>query len=672
VNFKHKVEHPERSGWCCTNRIGGQLIFLLSFFCPQALPGLAETPKILPAKVFFANPKESAYAISPDGKKLAFLKRWKSHLNLFVRTISEERERPITAQQADLFIDRLQEALQFGRSSRVTAEINRDIPPYFWKNNRYILFLQETKQGSEVYHLYRVDVEAPASEAEDLTPCRSAQIIDLLEGISASDVLVNLSKSENPNIYDPYRLNVVTGKLSDPLVDNVYGIQAWIADHAGRIRAGVAQKGIELSLLARPDDSAKFETVLKTDFRETISLIGYTYDNKYLYAISNIGRDKAALVKLDPATGREVEVICQRGDVDVWLVNFSKRQKCLTDVVFETTKLERECFDPATKKLYQRLEREFPGHLIWLTSHDEAEQRFIVEVANDRTPGTRYLFDRRTDRLRKLTEIAPSFNSKDAAPTKPINYPSGDGWTIQGYLTLPNGRSKTALPAVILPHGGPWTRDSWRYNAEVQFLANRGYAVLQMNFRGSVGYGCRFWAAGFKEWGGKMQDDITAGVRWLIDNGIADAKRIAICGESYGGYGALAGITFTPYLYKAAVDRAGPSDLVNIFKPLPGMWSWAVPELKIKIGDPDKDREMLTARSPLFHVDQIKTPVFIAHGTNDQRVNISQSQQMVCALRERGRNAEFFWCEGEGHVFGEKARIEFHKRMAAFLDRYLR
>lgn len=672
MNCKNKVDSYERSAWHCTNRIGNQLVALLVLSSSVTPPLLAKSPKILPAKVFFANPKESAYAISPDGKKLAFLKRWKWHLNLFVRTISEKPERPITAQQADLFIDRPQDALQFGRSSRVTAEKNRDIPPYFWKNNRYILFLQETKQGSEVYHLYRVDVEAPASEAKDLTPGRSAQIIDLLEGISASDVLVNLSKSENPNICDPYRLNVVTGKLSDPLVDNVYGIQVWIADHAGRIRAGVAQNGIELSLLTRPDDRAKFETILTTDFREGISLIGYTYDNKYLYAISNIGRDKAALVKLDPATGSEVEVICQRDDVDVWLANFSQRHQCLTDVVFETAKLEREFFDPATKKLYQRLEREFPCHVIWLTSHDEAEQRFIVEVANDRTPGMRYLFDRRTDRLRKLTEIAPSFNSKDAASTEPIDYPSSDGWTIQGYLTLPNGRAKTALPAIILPHGGPWTRDSWRYNAEVQFLANRGYAVLQMNFRGSVGYGCRFWAAGFKEWGGKMQDDITAGVRWLIGNGIADAKRIAICGESYGGYAALAGITFTPYLYKAAVDRAGPSDLVNIFEPLPGMWSWAVPELKIKIGDPDKDREMLTTRSPLFNVGQIETPVFIAHGTNDQRVNCSQSEDLAVALKKRGGNVDFFLCEGEGHVFSEKARIKFHERMAAFLDRYLR
>ena len=350
-------------------------------------------------------------------------------------------------------------------------------------------------------------------------------------------------------------------------------------------------------------------------------------------------------MKLDPTTGRELEVVYQNPcpDVDVWWANFSVTRKLLTDAVFETTKPEREYFDPATKQLYRRLEREFPGHLIWLTSHDAAEQRFVVEVTNDRTPGTRYLFDRRANRLlEKLTEVAPLFNPEDAACTKPIEYASGDGWTIHGYLTLPNGRAKTGLPVVILPHGGPWTRDTWGYNAEVQFLANRGYAVLQINFRGSIGYGRSFWEAGFKEWGGKMQDDITAGVRWLIEQRVADAKRIAICGESYGGYAALAGIAFTPDLYRAAVDRAGPTDLLNLLEPLEGRWGWAVPELCVKIGDPDKDREMLSARSPLFHVDRIKAPVFIAHGTEDQRVHIGQSQQMVAALKEHGRTVEFF------------------------------
>jgi dipeptidyl aminopeptidase/acylaminoacyl peptidase len=676
VNFKHKVEHHGRFGWRSTNRIAGKLVFVLLFSCLPTLPGLAMTPKILPAKAFFADPKRFAYTISPDGKKLAFLKSSKSHLELCVRSISEKRQRLITTRQVDSLIDRLQEALQFGRSSRVEAERNRDIATYFWKNNRFILFLRETTQGNEVYHLYRVDLETRAHKAEDLTPFEgsSVQIIDRLDGISANDVLVNLSGDASSSISGPHRLNVLTGKL-DPksLVDNVYGIQTWIADHSGRIRAGIAQKGVQSSLLTRPDDKTEFKTVLTTDFQESILPVGYTFDNQYLYAISNLGRDKAALVKLDPATGREVKVICQP-DVDVLWANLSPVQKDLTDVVFEKTKLERACLDPVTEKIYQRLQREFPGHVIWLTSHDEAEQRFIVEVANDRTPGTRYLFDRRTDRLcEKLSEANPAFNYKDAASTKPIEYASSDGWTINGYLTLPTGRAKTALPAVILPHGGPWARDCWGYNAEVQFLANRGYAVLQINFRGSTGYGRKFWEAGFKEWGGKMQDDITAGVRWLIDSKIADPKRIAICGESYGGYAALAGVTLTPDLYKAAVDRAGPCDLLNLVKPLPERWSWAQPELYIKIGDPDRDSEMLTARSPLFHVDQIKAPVFIAHGTNDQRVKISQSQEIVSALKKRGRNVEFLWCEGEGHVFhSEQARIAYHEHVAAFLDKYLR
>ena len=672
MNRKCKLQWPRQSA---LRQISKRIVGPLLASCLATSLTSGAPPPVLPAKVFFGYPKKSAYSLSPDGKKLAYLKRWKSHLNLFVRPVSEERERPITTERIDNLLNRAEEAVQFRRPARVTAETSRDIPPYFWKTNRYILFLWETEPGRETYHLYRVKVDSRAAKLEDLTPLphSSAQIIDRLEGISATDVLVKLSRSDNSGISDPYRLNVVSRKL-EPLVDNRYGIQTWIVDHAGRIRAGISQNGIEWTLLTRSDERAEFKPVLKSDFRQSISPIGYAFDDTYLYAISNIGRDKAALVKLDPATGRELEVIYQRPDVDVWSAHLSERQKSLTDVVFGTTKPERDFFNPATKKLYARLEKEFPGHLISVTSHDDAEERFIIEVANDRTPGTRYLFDRRADRFRKkLTEMAPLFNPEDAASSEPIEYASTDGWTIHGYLTLPNGRAKTALPAVILPHGGPWTRDSWGYNGEVQFLANRGYAVLQINFRGSIGYGRKFWEAGFKEWGGKMQDDITAGVQWLINRSIADPKRIAICGESYGGYAALAGITFTPELFKAAIDRAGPSDLSNLFTSLPGMWSWAVPELFIKIGDPEKDREMLIARSPLFHVDQIKAPVFIAHGAKDQRVNISQSEQMVSALKENGRNVEFFRCEGEGHSFnGEPARIAFHERMAAFLERYLR
>jgi dipeptidyl aminopeptidase/acylaminoacyl peptidase len=675
VEFKHKVKFRRRPTWHGSSEITARAVHGLLLLCLATSPVLAKTPKTLPAKVFFRNPKRSAYAISPDGKKLAFLEPWQGHLNLFVRPVSKKSERRITTPQIGNLFKPAQEAPLFGRPARVTAERNRDIPAYFWKTNRYILFLREIKQGSEAYHLYRADVEARGSNVEDLTPSTvgSVQMIDRLEGVSASDVLITLNRSDTSSISDPYRLNVITGKF-ERLVDNSYGIQTWLADHAGRIRAGIAQNGVEASLLTRPDDRAEFGTVLKTNFRENISPIGYTYDNKYLYAISNMGRDKAALVKLDPATGCELEIIYQRPDVDVWSAHLSERQKCLTDVVFGTTKPEREFFDTATKKLYQRLEREFPSHLIWLTSHDEAEERWVVEVANDRTPGTRYLFDRRTDRLlEKLTEIAPLFNPENAAFMEPIEYPSGDGWMIHGYLTVPNGRAKTALPVVVLPHGGPWTRDSWGYDPEVQFLSNRGYAVLQINFRGSTGYGRRFWEAGFKEWGGKMQDDITAGVHWLTNRGIADAKRIAIYGESYGGYAALAGITFTPDLYKAAVDRAGPCDLLNLVKDLPGRWNWLVQELYIKVGDPETDREMLAARSPLFHVDQIRVPVFIAHGTNDQRVKINQSQQMICALKERGGTVEYFRSEREGHVFqDEEARIAFHERMAAFLEQYLR
>jgi dipeptidyl aminopeptidase/acylaminoacyl peptidase len=634
---------------------------------------LAQQPPKIPARVFFSNPQRSAYAISPNGKMLSFLRPWKSHLNIFVQEIPSKNLFRLTAEQTDDVETLHEQDAQFGRARRLTAEQMRDVPDYFWKGNRYIIFRQDD-HGDENYHLYRVDLKNSnrRSGPEDLTPFPNvcAELIDPLQGISATDILIKLNQRDS-KIFDACRLNVVNGKI-DIVVENHYGAQDWVTNHAGSIRAGIAQNGTETSLLTRADDKSDFRTVLTTDFRHRVFPLAYTFDDKALYATSNIGRDKAALVTIDPETGRELNVIYEHQEVDVFTADFSKKQQTLTYVVFSTSQMERHFFDTKTENLFKTLDREFPGHLIWLTAHDELERKFIVEVASDRTPGTRYLFDRRTGTFTKLTEMAPLLSEKDAAPMKPINYASADGWTIHGYLTLPPGRGTTRLPAVIYPHGGPWQRDNWGYDPEVQFLANRGYAVLQMNFRGSVGYGREFWEAGFKEWGGKMQDDVTAGVKWLIDRGTADPKRIAIYGESYGGYAALAGVTFTPKLYAAAIDRAGISNLVDFLTQLPGYWDSLLPELYAKVGNPKENEQMLAGRSPFLHADQIKAPLFISHGRKDVRVNISQSEQMIAALKEHGLNPEYLWFDDEGHIFKtEAARVRFHKKLADFLGKHL-
>ena len=254
----------------------------------------------------------------------------------------------------------------------------------------------------------------------------------------------------------------------------------------------------------------------------------------------------------------------------------------------------------------------------------------------DRTRGAYYFYNHTTKELRKLADISPWLNEDEMADMRPISYQSRDGILIHGYLTLPQGSEAKNLPTVVMPHGGPWARDSWGFRPDVQFLANRGYAVLQMNFRGSTGFGRRFWEMSFKKWGLEMQNDITDGVDWLVDQGIADPERIGIYGGSYGGYAVLAGLAFTPDVYACGVDYVGVSNLFTLQETIPPYWEPMRQMLYEMMGHPEKDKELLTAASPVFHTDKIKSPLLIAQGANDPRVKKDESDQMVESMKKRG------------------------------------
>ena len=300
------------------------------------------------------------------------------------------------------------------------------------------------------------------------------------------------------------------------------------------------------------------------------------------------------------------------------------------------------------------------------------ENRMIVAATSDRTQGTRYLYDRKADRLTKLGDVTPWLPAAPMAAVKPIQYTSRDGLTINGYLTLPNGVPPKNLPVVVNPHGGPWFRDSWGFNPETQFLANRGYAVLQMNYRGSVGYGRRFWEASFKQWGLKMQDDITDGVEWLVKEGIADPKRVCIYGASYGGFATLSGLVQTPDLYACGVDYVGVSNLFTFMKTIPPYWKPFLDMMHEMVGDPEKDKPLLTAGSPALNADRIKAPLLIAQGARDPRVNKDESDQMVAALKARDIDVPYIVKDNEGHGFrNEENQFAFYEAMEKFLDKYI-
>ncbi len=605
----------------------------------------APIPPKIPLRDFFKNPVSKAYDLSPDGTMLSFLQPWESRMNIFVR------------------------ATAGGEAKRVTSEKDRDIRSYAWKGNKFLVYAMDDK-GDENFHIKRVDLEG--GEAKDLTPFPKVRsdIIDDLADISETDILITLNK-RNPEVFDAFRLDVATGEMK-MVAENPGKVDRWITDHAGVIRAATETDGVNASLLTRPDEKTPFKKVLTTDFRESASPQFYTFDNKNLYAVSNIGRDKQAVVTIDPTTGKELEKMYENPDVDVSALAYSKKRKVVTFAAFDTWKTERKFFDPQTEAMYKTLAEKLPGYEVEVVANDMAEDKFIVVASNDRTPGSRQLFDAKTGSLTKLVDVAPWLKESELAAMKPIEYKSRDGLTIHGYLTLPLGREAKNLPVVINPHGGPWYRDTWGFNPEVQFLANRGYAVLQMNFRGSTGYGRKFWEASFKQWGQTMQNDITDGVDWLVKEGIADPKRVAIYGGSYGGYATLAGVAFTPDLYAAAVDYVGVANMFTFMKTIPPYWKPFLDMFHEMVGDPVKDKAMMEAVSPVMHADKIKTPLFVAQGAHDPRVNKDESDQMVEALKKRGVDVEYMVKDNEGHGFhNEENRFDFYEAMEKFLAKYL-
>ena len=602
-------------------------------------------PPKIPVRDFFKNPESRGYLLSPDGKTLSYLAPWESRMNIWVRPTAG------------------------GEAKRITSEKDRDIRDYFWKGNQYVIYLQDNK-GDENFHLFRVDLKS--GDIKDLTPFPKvrSELIDDLEDNSDTDILVTLNK-RNPELFDAMRVNVATGEMK-VAAENPGHVDHWVTDHKGRILAATETDGVNATLLTRADESAPFKKVLTTNFREHLAPQFYTFDNKELYVASNIGRDKTAIVKIDPATAKETGMIYQNPDVDVEGLAFSKKRKVLTYAAYTTWKEQRKYLDPQTEKMFTTIEKKLPGYQIDGAGNDHDENQFIFAASNDRTPGFRYLYNVKNGELTKLAEVAPWLKAEQLAPMKPIEYKSRDGLTIHGYLTLPVGREAKNLPVVVNPHGGPWYRDEWGFNPEVQFLANRGYAVFQMNFRGSTGYGRKFWEASFKQWGKTMQDDITDGVQWLIKSGIADPKRVAIYGGSYGGYATLAGVTFTPDLYAAAVDYVGVANLFTFMNTIPAYWKPFLDMFHEMVGDPAKDKELLASASPVMHADKIKTPLFVAQGAQDPRVNKNESDQMVEALKKRGVDVEYMVKDNEGHGFhNEENKFAFYEAMEKFLDQHL-
>ncbi len=605
-----------------------------------------KAPKI-DVKLFFKDGNKSMFRISPDGQYYSYKSDYKGRSNIFVEKVGTTN------------------------AIRVTNDTVRSIESYFWKGNR-IIYPQDLG-GDENFQLFAVKPDGTGVKALTPFPGIRSDVIDDLKDVPGKEkeLIVGINKRVKEH-FDPYLVNIETGELT-LLFDNKNNYDNWLIDNNGNIRMATQTDGVNNTYLYRNSINDTFHILLTTSFKEQFAPQSFDADNKNMYVISNIGRDKMALVEYDPVLNKEVKEIYANKEYDLDGIVYDRKNKKLISTSWAGEKNEQHFFDKQWGSIYAALQSKFPGLDIRVLAYTDKRTKGIVWTGSDHLVAKYYLFDFATKACTLVSNPYPWLKPEDMADMKPITYTTRDGLTVHGYLTIPKGAVAKNLPLVVNPHGGPWYRDGWGFNPEVQFLANRGYAVLQMNYRGSTGYGKKFWEASFKQWGKKMQDDITDGVLSLEKQGIVDSKRVAIYGGSYGGYATLAGITFTPDLYACAVDYVGVANLFTFFKTVPAYWKPFQDQMFEMVGNPSTDSVLLAEASPVLHADRIKTPLFIAQGANDPRVNKAESDQMVAALKKRGIEVEYMVKEDEGHGFhNQNNQFDFYGAMELFLEKYLK
>ena len=616
-------------------------------------------PKKIPIEVLFANPQKAGPSISPDGTKIAYLAPVKERMNSWIKSVDKNDDRPLTIQQ------------------------ERDITDCSWAfDNKHIIFSQDTK-GDEKYHVYKLAITT--GEQTDLTPFKGAKSwISSLGGPRHPNEILIMTNKDRSELFDLYRIDLQTTACT--LVEKNPGrVRSWYADHDMQIRAAMKSNADgSKTLLYRTTVNEPWRELESWDWQDAdaVKSVYFSGDDKSLYLIDPKYSDTARVVCLDPETGKRTIVAAD----DVYDVNRFVCDK-YGKILFTVTQGDRLVWRGVTDeydKLVRAMQRVDTGNLLYVGCtarepqqnpkgpKDPAKQIWILGFFYDDRSMTYYLFDAQTNQATFLFAGNPELDRYQLAHMQPIVFKARDGLTIHGYLTLPRGRTPKNLPLVLCVHGGPWERDASGYNPIIQLFANRGYACLQVNFRGSSGYGKKFLNAGNREVGGKMQDDLTDAVHWAINKGIVDPKKIAIYGASYGGYAALMGAASTPDLFCCAIDRMGPSNLVTLIRSQPRS-AWLERErFALRMGNVETEEEFLKSRSPLFKVDAIKIPILVIQGDNDPHVNKAESDQMVAAMRAKNLDVEYLVLRDEGHGnTGQQSKIVFATAMEKFLAKHL-
>jgi dipeptidyl aminopeptidase/acylaminoacyl peptidase len=551
----------------------------------------------------------------------------------------------------------------------VTNDRDRGIRFIYWAHdNRHLLYLQDAA-GDENWRLHAVDLETGTDR--DLTPFDAVQArVEHLDKRFPDDVLVGLNK-DDPQFHDVYRLDLPSGRL-ERVVHNRRFV-GFVADTEFRVRGAVEPTPDGgLVVHVRDDDDAEWRPLVEAgpDDALTTRPVAFMPDGGRLIAVSSLGANAGRLVRIEVETGAE-EVLAQDPRYDVIRVRLNPDSKEPELAVFLKERAVHEALRPEVADDLAVLAGLDRGDL---TVHggDHEDRLWLAEYTRDDGPVAYYVYDRATKEGSFLFVHQPALEEYRLATMEPFSFRARDGLTIHGYLTFPPDVERRSLPAVVNVHGGPWSRDVWGFHPEAQWLANRGYLSIQVNYRGSIGYGKDFVNAGDREWGAKMHDDLIDAVAHVTGRGWADPARIGIFGGSYGGYAALVGATFTPDVFRCAVDVVGPSSLKTLIESIPPYWAPAVALFHRRVGNPATDEEFMWSRSPLSRVEEITIPILIAQGANDPRVKQAESEQIVAAMREKGIPYEYLLFEDEGHGFAKpENRLRFYAAAERFLAEHL-
>ena len=623
-----------------------RVLFFISIIC-VLFSCHEDRVRQIPISDFFKNAERSFFRLSPDGKYVSYLKPYKGRQNLFIQSLTD------------------------GKEQMVTSFADFSISNYSWTYNNEIVLSQDIISLDE-FKMYALDV--PTLKLREVLSLNKGRIFLLGNpNKQEPDVVTIRMNKRDPANFDIYKLNIKTGELTTYLV-NPGNITEWFPDDDGKIRLVKASDGVDETILYRPNDHAPFRPIIKNNFINRVQPIAFTGEKNYFYALSNVDRDKSALVEIDAETGKEQKIVFTCDKADINKVDYSTNKHRLELANCEEEKPHKHFLNTEIQSIYDTLARRLHSTEINITGRDSTEDKFVVFSYTDTNPGTYYLYERSNGKLTSLGNKNSSIKPEEMCAMQPVSFKARDGLQINGYLTLPKGTKTTNLPVVVLPHDVPWrTRDVWGYSDEVQFLANRGYAVFQVNYRGSSGYGKAFYTAGFKQVGGKMQDDITDGVNWLIGKNIANPKKIAIMGAGFGGFSALYGVSFHQGLYNCAVVQSG---LINFFTYIKDVPPYLKPRLQMTyevIGNPESDAELLRAISPVFHTDKIKVPLLIFQGAKDESANISELNQFVRELKKQSVPVKYYLKQNERRVFrNERNRMEMYTEIEKFLDNNMR